>query len=31
MYVFGENTNVFQDKQLELSKFSSDIEYKLNA
>lgn len=30
MFVFGENPNVFQDKQLELSKFCNDTEYKLN-
>lgn len=30
MFAFGENPNMFQEKQLELSKFSNDSGYKLN-
>ena len=30
MFVFGENPNAFEDKQLELSKFCNDTKCKLN-
>lgn len=30
MFVFGENPNVFHDKQLEFSRFSNDTVCKLN-